>query len=117
MKTINHTDFKKKIFKKGKFKQLIISPYASEESLYHKVLLFSDKVEEPTIHTYRRSEMSLILPYTVDIKKSLIDNIELLKSYTKVHATYFGLFDFEGNRILTVWIYKLYLEVLKNGAY
>lgn len=102
MNKITHTEFMKKIFNKGKFEQYVISPYASEESLYHKVLLFSDKVNQPTIHTYRRQKMALILPYTVDIKKTLNDNIELLKKYTNVDATYFGLFDFEGNKILTI---------------
>lgn len=102
MDKITHTKFMKKIFNKGKFKQYTISPYASEENLYHKVLLFSDKVDYPTIHTYRKKEVSLILPYTTDIKKSLNDNIDLLKRYTNVDATHFGLFDFEGNRVLTV---------------
>lgn len=102
MKEITHTEFMKKIFNKGKFEQYIISPYASEERLYHKVLLFSDKVDQPTIHTYRGKKMSLILPYTTDIKESLNDNIDLLKSHTNVDATYFGLFNLKGNKILTI---------------
>lgn len=103
MEKINHTEFMKKVFKKGKFEQYIVSPYASEErNSYSKVLILSNKVDKPTLHMYRRKPMSLILPIGVDKKNIIANNIELIKDYTRVHASHFGVFDFNSRLLFTI---------------
>lgn len=103
MEKINHTDFMKKVFKKGKFEQYIVSPYASEErNNYSKVLVLSDKVDEPTLYTYRRKPTALILPYSDDTKSVATNNLESIKNHVGAHATYFGVFDFDNRLLFTI---------------
>lgn len=103
MNKINHSEFKRKIFNKGRFKQYIISPYASEEKFYQKILLFSDRVDQPTIHTFRGKELSLILPFSpTGIRESIKKHLNVIKRYTGVDTTYFGLFDFNENIVLII---------------
>lgn len=93
MKSINYAEFKKRVYKKGRFKQYIVAPYASEErsgNRHVRVVLTSGQVKDPTWLSHGRRKEALILPDGID---TFTDHFALVQTWTGVQAPYFGAFD------------------------
>jgi hypothetical protein len=100
---VNRKEFNSKIYNKGKFSELIVSPYSGEKgSMYNRVLVISDKVTAPTYFTHNREKLALVLPYSGNIKQSVINNIHLIAEWTRVQATFFTIMDMSYKRLFTV---------------
>lgn len=102
MQTVTHTTFKKAILNKGKFEQLIVSPYNSEERTMQKVIVLSDRIDRPSVYTHRRSVLALVLPFSKDIRAALQAYTEDIVSFTGVCAPYFGIRTIEGKELFTI---------------
>lgn len=96
MNKVNHAEYKKNILDKGKFQYYTVSPYASTERHYQKVLIISDKVSEPTEYYYRKEKLALIIPYNADgVLPSIEPYVNEISYHAGVQASFFGVFGIE----------------------
>jgi hypothetical protein len=100
--TINTKVFMKDIFNQGDFEQFCVNPYGTGEpwGQHNRFIVVSDKIFQPTFYTHSRKKLALLLPKIYDSKTTMEVYIELIISFTRVHATYFTAYDIHMKKII-----------------
>jgi len=100
MKKVNVATFKKKILKKGKFLEVSVYPYFSNENkMYGRVVIISDRVQEPTFLTHRYSKLALILPWEKDVKTAIQCHFQLIQEFVGVMAPVLSIYSLDNKKI------------------
>lgn len=103
MEIIKIADFRKKVLNKGLFKQVAIYPYFNNENKrYERVVVFSDKVSEPTELKFRKKTIALVLPYNDNAQQGIVAYGETVKRYVGVDAPVFSIYNLEGQKLCQV---------------